>query len=88
MSSPPAANGCAASCSATVRASIAFLGITAYRAAFDQPLASLGRQAGLLAGATVWVLPNPSGLNAHYQLDSLVLLFAEMRASLQSTERT
>ncbi len=67
---------------------IAFLGITAYRAAFDQPLASLGRQAELLAGAAVWVLPSPSGLNAHYQLDSLVPLFAEMRASLQSTERT
>ena len=45
--------------------SIAVLGITAYRVAFSQPKAQLGRQPDLLADTPVWVLPNPSGLNAH-----------------------
>src|SRR5262245_33269505 len=44
---------------------IAFLGVTAYRAAFDWPRATIGLQAVSLAGSMVWVLPNPSGLNAH-----------------------
>jgi TDG/mug DNA glycosylase family protein len=48
--------------------SVAVLGIIAYRTAFDRPKAALGRQPELLAGAPVWVLPNPSGLNAHYTL--------------------
>lgn len=51
---------------------VAVLGISAYRTAFRQPKATLGRQTEPLAGATVWVLPNPSGLNAHYQLADLV----------------
>src|SRR4051794_23167535 len=48
---------------------LAVLGVTAYRAAFGEPKARTGRQAALLEGAVVWVLPNPSGLNAHYQAD-------------------
>ena len=45
---------------------LAVLGITAYRQAFRQPAAALGRQPATLGGSIVWVLPNPSGLNAHY----------------------
>jgi TDG/mug DNA glycosylase family protein len=58
---------------------VAFLGVTAYRTAFERPLARLGRQEERIAGAGVWVLPNPSGLNAHYQLKDLTQLFAELR---------
>ena len=58
---------------------VAFLGVTAYRAAFDRPGAALGMQPERLGDAAVWVLPNPSGLNAHYQLEQLAELYAVMR---------
>jgi TDG/mug DNA glycosylase family protein len=58
---------------------VAFLGITAYRAAFQRAEADLGRQTEKLAEAVVWVLPNPSGLNAHFQLAGLARLFRELR---------
>lgn len=58
---------------------IAFLGVTAYRVATRNPRASLGRQPAPLSGALVWVLPNPSGLNAHHQPDTLARLFRELR---------
>lgn len=58
---------------------VAFLGVGAYRAAFALPKANVGRQPALLAGAVVWVLPNPSGLNANYQLDALAKLFRQVR---------
>jgi TDG/mug DNA glycosylase family protein len=45
---------------------VAILGVTAYRQAFKQPSAELGRQSGSLRESKLWVLPNPSGLNAHY----------------------
>ena len=45
---------------------LAVLGVTAYRAAFQKPKAGMGLQEEKLGGAAVWVLPNPSGLNAHY----------------------
>jgi TDG/mug DNA glycosylase family protein len=61
---------------------VAFLGITAYRAAFGRPRAAMGRQGEALAGATVWVLPNPSGLNAHYQAGDLARAYAELRVSV------
>jgi double-stranded uracil-DNA glycosylase len=51
---------------------VAFLGIGAYRTAFTVPRASLGEQPEPLGGAVVWVLPNPSGLQAHYPLSALV----------------
>jgi len=57
---------------------VAVLGIGAYRTAFGLPRAGLGRQPGRLAGAVVWVLPNPSGLNANHQLPDLVRLFREL----------
>jgi TDG/mug DNA glycosylase family protein len=61
---------------------LAVLGVTAYRSAFGEPRAALGPQSGRLGATTVWVLPNPSGLNAHYQLDALAELFAELRSAL------
>lgn len=62
--------------------SVAVLGITAYRTAFAHPAATLGQQSMSLAGAPVWVLPNPSGLNAHYTLAALAALFRDFRAQL------
>ena len=61
---------------------VAVLGIGAYRAAFARPKAPLGRQDRWIGVAPVWVLPNPSGLNAHHQLDDLAARFAEVRAAL------
>ena len=50
---------------------VAVAGVTAYRTAFGRPKAAAGRQDGDLAGARLWVVPNPSGLNAHETVDSL-----------------
>jgi TDG/mug DNA glycosylase family protein len=58
---------------------LALLGVGAYRTAFGRPHAALGLQPEPLAGAAVWLLPNPSGLNAHYPLPRLVALFRELR---------
>lgn len=58
---------------------VAVLGVGAYRAAFRRPRAVVGPQPGTLAGARVWVLPNPSGLNAHYRPAELASAFAELR---------
>jgi len=60
---------------------VAVLGVTAYRIGFQRPGASIGRQVEPLANAGIWVLPNPSGLNAHYQLDALASEFAHLRAA-------
>jgi double-stranded uracil-DNA glycosylase len=57
---------------------LAVLGIGAYRTAFNKPKAKLGLQDEKIAGVDVWLLPNPSGLNAHYQLNDLAKLFAEV----------
>lgn len=61
---------------------VAFLGIETYAKAFARPKPAIGKQEERLGGAEVWVLPNPSGANAHYPLEVLVARFAEMRASL------
>lgn len=58
---------------------LAFLGITAYRSAFQRPRAVLGLQAEMLGKAKIWVLPNPSGLNAHHSAADLARLFGELR---------
>jgi TDG/mug DNA glycosylase family protein len=50
---------------------VAVAGITAYRTAFRRPGALLGKQPEAMAGAGLWVVPNPSGLNAHESIDSL-----------------
>ncbi|MCL4559508.1 MAG: G/U mismatch-specific DNA glycosylase [Chloroflexi bacterium] len=62
---------------------IAFLGIGAYRGAFHRPEAAFGRQPERLGNASIWVLPNPSGLNAHYTLKALAQALQALR---QSTE--
>jgi TDG/mug DNA glycosylase family protein len=58
---------------------VAVLGVTAYRTAFTEPKATLGRQGRRLGPSLLWVLPNPSGLNAHHQPADLARLFAELR---------
>lgn len=50
---------------------VAIAGVTAYRTAFRRPRAGVGRQPEPLAGAELWVVPNPSGLNAHETVESL-----------------
>ncbi|MEL4358806.1 MULTISPECIES: mismatch-specific DNA-glycosylase [unclassified Luteococcus] len=55
---------------------VAVLGVTAYRQAFGVPRATLGKQPQPLAGARLFVLPNPSGLNAHETIDSLAAQYA------------
>ena len=57
---------------------LAVLGIGAYRTAFNRPKAVMGKQNESLDGAIVWVLPNPSGLNAHYQLEDLKRVYREL----------
>lgn len=58
---------------------VAVVGIGAYRLAFDRPRAGLGLQPEQLETATLWVLPNPSGLNANHQLPDLVKAFGALR---------
>ncbi len=60
---------------------LAVLGVGAYRAAFDRPKATTGAQEETFGATRVWVLPNPSGLNANYSLEDLARLFAELRAA-------
>ena len=62
---------------------LAVLGISAYRTAFAQPHATLGLQEQTIGGARVWVLPNPSGLNAHYHPPELARLFREFHEAMQ-----
>ena len=61
---------------------LAVLGIGAYRTAFNKPKAKPGLQDEKIGGANVWLLPNPSGLNAHYQVNDLAALFGELRRAL------
>jgi TDG/mug DNA glycosylase family protein len=65
---------------------VAIVGVTAYRTAFDRPKAGLGLQADPIAGRPVWVLPNPSGLNAHYKPADFARLFAEARAYAETLD--
>jgi double-stranded uracil-DNA glycosylase len=58
---------------------VAVLAVSGYRTAFEQPKAPVGRQAEDLEGSELWVLPNPSGLNASYQLPALVHLYGGLR---------
>lgn len=63
---------------------MAILGISAYRSAFRQPRAQIGRQAEGLGAATLWILPNPSGLNAHYTRADLARVFREFREAVEA----
>jgi len=61
---------------------LAVLGIGAYRTAFGRPDATLGPQTEQIGTTRVWVLPNPSGLNANYQREALVALFRTLREAV------
>jgi len=61
---------------------LAVLGLGAYRAAWKQPKAVIGRQDERIGDTVVWVLPNPSGLNAHYQAKDLAAVFGELKAAV------
>ena len=63
---------------------LAVLGISAYRTAFNRPKAVMGKQNESLDGAIVWVLPNPSGLNAHYQLEDLKRVYRELLVAVKA----
>lgn len=58
---------------------LAVLGMGAYRTAFSQAKATIGRQEAQLGETILWVLPNPSGLNANYQAADLARLFRELK---------
>ena len=62
---------------------LAVLGIGAYRTAFNRPKAKLGLQDETIGTTRIWLLPNPSGLNAHYQADDLAELFPELKQSVE-----
>jgi len=66
---------------------LAVVGVTAYRVAFGRRHASIGAQPERLGGANVWVLPNPSGLNASWPVPRLVQAFQELRAEVQLSLR-
>ncbi|SMD21705.1 G/U mismatch-specific uracil-DNA glycosylase [Kibdelosporangium aridum] len=60
---------------------VAIVGIGAYRMGFGRPKATIGPQPEMLGPSRIWVLPNPSGLNAHYQLPALAAEFQRLRES-------
>jgi double-stranded uracil-DNA glycosylase len=62
---------------------IAVVGIGAYRAAFGRPEAEPGPQPKRLQGSGLWLLPNPSGLNAHHQLSDLTRAFERLRRTAE-----
>lgn len=64
---------------------LAVLGVSAYRAGFERPKAVLGLQPETIDATKIWVLPNPSGLNAHYQAPALASLFGELREFVETT---
>ena len=63
---------------------LAVVGLTAYRTAFGRPRAMVGPQELTIGATQIWVLPNPSGLNAHWTPAALAVEFARLRASAQS----
>ena len=60
---------------------VAIAGVTAYRDAFGRKDAQVGPQDDVLGGARVWIVPNPSGLNAHWPLPAITAEFARLRAA-------
>ena len=69
---------------------LAVLGLGAYRVAFARPKATIGEQEESIGETKVWVLPNPSGRTASYQIDALERLFREVReaAGLEDLSRS
>ena len=66
---------------------LAVLGVGTYRVAFNQSKAKVGRQIERIGNTIVWVLPNPSGLNANYQMKDLTKLFIELREQAELLDR-
>ncbi|MFJ7336459.1 G/U mismatch-specific DNA glycosylase [Streptomyces sp. NPDC101116] len=68
---------------------LAVVGVTAYRAAFDDRKARVGPQARTIGDTRVWVLPNPSGLNAHWTVETMAEAFGRLREAAEGRpERT
>lgn len=67
---------------------VAFLGVSAYRTAFGRKDAAVGRQGETLHESAIWLLPSPSGLNAHYQLADLGRLFDDLRRETAGVRRS
>lgn len=65
---------------------LAVLGVGAYRTAWERPHAHIGRQEETIDATTIWVLPNPSGLNAHYQPRDLARMFRELKTAVDQAE--
>ena len=63
---------------------VAFVGAGAYRTAFGDPTAAVGPQPGRICRSRIWLLPNPSGLNAHYQLPELAAAFRALGEAVSS----
>jgi TDG/mug DNA glycosylase family protein len=66
---------------------VAFLGLQAYRTAFDRRGAQVGLQPGPIGASAVWLLPNPSGLNAHHQAPVLKQMFSALLAAVRAPAR-
>jgi len=64
---------------------VAILGVEAYRKAFKRPKVVVGNQPDPMADAMVWVLPNPSGLNANYQIEDLTRVFGKLKAAVEES---
>ena len=64
---------------------VAVLGLQAYRVAFRRPEAVIGRQPERLGDALLWLLPNPSGLQAHYQLPEMSEMFKSLFVATESS---
>jgi TDG/mug DNA glycosylase family protein len=65
---------------------LAVVGVTAYRVAFAEPKAAIGRNERRLGDTRIWVLPNPSGLNAHWTLPAMAEEFGRLRAEAELPE--
>ena len=63
---------------------LAILGLGAYRAAWGVPKAVIGPQEERIGETVVWILPNPSGLNAHYQAKDLARVFGELKTAVDT----
>ena len=63
---------------------LAVLGLGAYRTAFQKPKAKIGLQQEKIGETLVWLLPNPSGLNAHYQIADLAKLFSQLKQAAEN----
>jgi len=66
---------------------VAFVGLQAYRTAFDRPKAQVGLQPETIGPSRLWLLPNPSGLNAHHQPPGLQQMFADLLSAVRADRR-